>query len=408
MSHLKIQKIINKNIKMNKKFIYKTTNINNIKKTNHYINLPSHLYKKIDYDDLVSILDDYINYPNDIIEDNKNYIILNNVNIIHKTRYLLFNDNIYIDKIKTDIIKLVNKNHIFHEYFVLLKLNDLVKINMDKICLNLSSTSSNNYCHFLVETLAFLITFLKNSNKDISEFNIVISDIFCKKMLEELFDNISIILTSSDKIYNGKIIIPKIYQTYNFSWNKVNIPRQIEIYNIESEQILNVREFIFKKFNIVPECKNKLYLKRKNVLRKIINIDDVEKIIYNNNYIKTIPDNMTLNEQVNIFSKCSHFITQAGAGTANLIFLPANCVINILVADNDFVNYDYFRKIAESINLNITYIYCKPMYKYDDVTINNNIEFICKNYDLTCHPMNADYYFTIEHLNELNKILSIK
>ena len=57
MSHLKIQKIINKNIKMNKKFIYKTTNINNIKKTNHYINLPSHLYKKIDYDDLVSILD---------------------------------------------------------------------------------------------------------------------------------------------------------------------------------------------------------------------------------------------------------------------------------------------------------------------------------------------------------------
>lgn len=340
----------------------------------------------------------------EILYENNDLYILLKISIIDNSRYIIYNNNIYIDKLnKYEIIsKYLDFYHIQEKTCCYNIKNDF--ISLYGYYLNLVYSSNTNYFHFIFETLPYLYIFLKNNNilyDNNYKFKILINNDF--NIIASLF-NINIIYTEKNNYNIEKLIIPKNINTnYTFNWNKNNIFKNENIMNYDYSILLELRNFIFNKFNIKPFRKKKSYLKRNNKFRILINSNYIEKIIDDFNFNNIIPENMSFEKQVKYFSEINTLICQGGAGMTNILFMPENSNVIVIAADSEFVDCNFFNKLFIELNINFHIIKAVPIYLNDNI-YENNFEYINK-IGLEKHPYNSNIYLNNENIKYLIKLL---
>jgi capsular polysaccharide biosynthesis protein len=339
----------------------------------------------------------------EILYDDANLSIILNTQIINNTRLIINNNNIYIDKLPSyNIINKYLEEYIIHEQLFDIYINNNF-INLYGCYLNLINSSNSNYYHFLFDTLPYLFSFLKNNNllyNDNYNFNILVNHDY--NIIKSLF-NINI--KYSDTNYNiENLIIPKnINPHFYLCWNKYNILQNKDIYYYDYNIFKELREFIFNKFNIIPHGNKNIYLKRNNDFRIFINSDYFNKIINDFNFDIVLPENMSFYEQVSYFSQVKTLVCQGGAGMANILFMPENSNVILIIADSKFINITYFKELLLKLNINLNIIYTTTLYLYDNI-YENNLKFI-QNFNLAKHPFNCNLYFNKKNFIDLIKLL---
>ena len=172
----------------------------------------------------------------------------------------------------------------------------------------------NNYYHLLVDYLPRLICLkelnLKNTFVLINSEILDKFQLFIAKIIKEMnLNNVKFIkIDSINRLYKFENLFITSKPSTNFAY---------EFY----DKIIG--KFIDKK-----PLKN-LYIKRGNVNnRKVINENEVESLLLKYNYQVIDCANLSVDEQINIFSNAKNIVIAHGASIANLLFVPNN--INVI------------------------------------------------------------------------------
>jgi len=226
-----------------------------------------------------------------------------------------------------------------HHEQILNRQNEIKKISQ-----SISQTKGNfflfgggdNYWHFLFDFMPRLA---------------------CLKNLS--YEEIKVIIPQNlpEKFFNFIIKVCDLSNFNEISFLKVN--RENLIYYFESliftskPDILFASLFYEKLFSnpITKKNDKNLYIKRGNVeKRKVLNEDEVVKFLQKYGYVAVDCADLSIEEQIKIFSQAKNIIIPHGAAMANLIFVPNDTNV-IEIRSN--IDGDYSRSIQLKDKFNL-------------------------------------------------------
>jgi len=266
--------------------------------------------------------------------------------------------------------------------------------------ISLLHASSENWMHFISEILPSFLRLI--AILGIKKFGILIDETMPKngvKLIQSLSINTPIIFVPN----NTNISLEKLYilkektDRYSAFWpRKNNNVKRLGQFSFDPFALVKARNEILKIYSIKPIKKKKVYIKRKSFFRHAKNQQDIMDVIISSNFeVHTIEPSTSLESQVCLFSEISCLITQAGAVLANMIFMPKGSIVICFVADNKYVNLNYFKEYAEIFKINLIYVKGK--------VINPDSLDPDKIFSIH-HPMNAEFEVNIKLLkNALKK-----
>ena len=178
----------------------------------------------------------------------------------------------------------------------------------------------NTYGHFIKELLAGFYQ-LKMANITPDFYILPLNTPFQKQMYgllgipqERIIPSNPIMLVQTEKL-----IVPTLIADYEI---------------IEYRHHLHFRSFFLPPFiyqmfdHLLPkhvQANKKIFLTRpKNSNRNIENLDEVENIFKEFGYEITLPDKLTIQKQIQLFSSSTHIASMHGSGLSNLAFSPKN------------------------------------------------------------------------------------
>jgi len=210
-----------------------------------------------------------------------------------------------------------------------------------------SDQYSHGYFHWLCETLPriYLISLLGLENPKVILPGPTMRNVsFIQQSLDFLFPNITFSFTENQEMRRFK----------QLTW----ISQMGKPFQFNSPLIGSFREFVLGKltgkFN---HKKKRLYISRKTAIRrKILNEDQVERLLKNFGFEIICLEDYNFEEQIQMFSHSEIVIGIHGAGLANMIFLPKDCFVLELQRRLTWSTC-YFR-LANSLDLNYYYLFC--------------------------------------------------
>ena len=232
--------------------------------------------------------------------------------------------------------------------------------------------NTDNYYHFVYDTLPYLISFIKlrkkiNNIKLLMNFPNPSMNNFYKYIIEflEILDikEESIILINDTTIYNN-IYISTSY-THGIDSNK---PPRKEVYNFFQAIVKKVKnnDIIYPK---------KIYISRRSWVhgdftnigtnyttkRKLINEDELVNILTEKyNYVEIFTENLSTIDKINIFSSAENIIGPIGGGLCNVLFSNKNCKLLTILSPtflkvNNRFKYS-FTKIKSTVFKNTVHV----------------------------------------------------
>jgi capsular polysaccharide biosynthesis protein len=101
----------------------------------------------------------------------------------------------------------------------------------------------------------------------------------------------------------------------------------------------------------------KVFIRRNSGSRKVINESQIEKLLVAEGYLIVEPEKLTFSQQVQVFSNAKSVIGSSGAALANMIFLPSNAHIVILIGQYSDTSYWYWQNIACASGNLVNYVF---------------------------------------------------
>lgn len=259
--------------------------------------------------------------------------------------------------------------------------------------------NTDNYFHFLYDSLPYLISFLKIKN-NISELKLLMQYPnqqkkcfypFVKEFLEIL--NITekdIILVNDNTIYK-EIYVSTSY-THDFD---SNLPPRKEIYDFYQNIVKNIKNYD----NI--KTPSKFYISRRTWLhndfsnigtnyttrRKLINEDEIVEKLKQNGFEEVFTEKLSTIEKIIYFSNATHIIGSIGGGIANVLFSKKSTKLEVLVSPTFLDVNNRFKYSLDNVdiyyNMNSKHFEKTNFKTYMRVKIKdtNNIGEIEKIYD---------------------------
>jgi len=194
----------------------------------------------------------------------------------------------------------------------------------------------NNHWHFLIDFMPRL---------------------FCLKYINNQEIKILLPIDLDKKYFDFIIRYCKSININKINFSKIN--RENLIYYFEdliftSRPSLPFSSDFFNKFigkKIIKKRKRNLYVKRGNTInRKVLNESDLIKFIQKYNYEIIDCAEMTIEEQIKVFSESKNIIIPSGAAMANLLFVDDN--INVLEIRSN-LDGDFSKKINLNNRFNL-------------------------------------------------------
>jgi hypothetical protein len=230
--------------------------------------------------------------------------------------------------------------------------------------------NTDNYFHFLYDSLPYLISYL-NLKKTI--FNLKLLMQYPNEQKKEMYPFVLEFLELLD-INKTDIVIVDEYTQYKELYISTsythgidsNLPPRKEIYPFYQD-IVNIVNNKFTKIKIFTP--KKIYVSRRTWLhndfknigtnytlrRKLINEDELVEKLKNDGYEEVFTELLTTIEKIAYFSNATHVIGAIGGGISNVLFSPKTTVLEVLVSPT-FLEVNN-RFIYSLNNVNVRYNY---------------------------------------------------
>jgi hypothetical protein len=238
--------------------------------------------------------------------------------------------------------------------------------------------NTDNYFHFIYDTLPYLITY-KELKLKIPNIKLLMNYPNDNKssFYQFVIDTLLLLdITQNDiNIIEDDILYENIYISTSYTHDiDSNLPPRTEIYDLYKKLAEKVN-FKFKN-KITPK---NIYISRRSWIhgdfsnigtnyttrRKLINEDELVEILINNDYIEVFPETMSMEEKIYLFYNAENIVGAFGGGICNVLFSKDNCNL-IAIASPKFLDVnERFKYSLNQVNLNI----------FDDTKHVENSEF---------------------------------
>lgn len=119
--------------------------------------------------------------------------------------------------------------------------------------------------------------------------------------------------------------------------------------------------------NLPQTAKKKIYLSRRDATsRRLINEDEILKILSSHGFEAVALEGLSLEAQINLFSQASHIVAVHGAGLTNLLHAERASVLEIH-SENHGIRPDYFQ--IASINHCNYFHYVADSQEFNDISV---------------------------------------
>ncbi len=131
------------------------------------------------------------------------------------------------------------------------------------------------------------------------------------------------------------------------------------------EQVFQIREFLFSKFDIsTSEKERHIYISRSDAkYKKLINEEEVVNVIEKYNFETVTMSDRSLKSQIKLMHETKYVMSITGASMANLLFLPEGATLIDLTNSMYLTDRKYkfhFKKIMDILNGSYVVQFCEP------------------------------------------------
>jgi hypothetical protein len=290
-----------------------------------------------------------------------NFYKINNVKVTGDNLFypnvLLFSNNKIYQPISEKIMSLKNLDVIKHYDYV-----EQQKINTIDYPVFYFIYNTDNYYHFIYDTLPYLISFIE-LKKSIPNIKLLMnysnpsmnsSYRFVTEFLEilNIYDD-DITIVSENTEYKDMYIS----SSYTHD-NDSNLPPRSEIYELYQSIVKTIKN----KYNI--ETPKKIYISRRSWLhndfsnigtnyttrRRLVNEDHLVNLLVDNDYQEIFTEKLSTIEKIIIFSNADIIVGAIGGGIANVIFSRAETKLITLVSPTFLDVNNRFRYCLDQVN----------------------------------------------------------
>jgi capsular polysaccharide biosynthesis protein len=100
-----------------------------------------------------------------------------------------------------------------------------------------------------------------------------------------------------------------------------------------------------------------LYLRRNSSSRRFINQSEVEQVFRARGFQIVVPEDLSVQQQIELFSRAKVIAGPSGAAIANLVFAPRGCQILVLAAINRHWPFHYWLNMAHAAGHRLQYLF---------------------------------------------------
>lgn len=252
--------------------------------------------------------------------------------------------------------------------------------------------NTDNYFHFLYDSLPYLISFLK-LKKEIPNIKLLMQ--FPNEQKKEFYPFVLELLEILN-ILNDDIVIVDEYTEYKEIYVSTsythdfdsNLPPRKEIYDFYQNIVKNVKE----KYTLDKETPKKIYISRRTWLhndfsnigtnyttrRRLVNEDELVEKLFSQGFVEVFTEKLTTIEKILYFANATHVVGAIGGGISNVLFSPKTTKLEALVSPGFLDINTRFKYSLEcvdvSYNMNTSHIEKSIFKTYMRVkTIDGNI-----------------------------------
>ena len=200
--------------------------------------------------------------------------------------------------------------------------------------------NTTNYAHFIREALPILHLLNK---MQVTLPIIVGQNFFDKKFvleLTKLFEKLNLVVVKK----NQSLVVRDLKIVSNFR----------KFYDLKegigANLLSETRDFVQGKLYVTDQPEeevhsDRIYISRKNVKRKIINEEPIERVLKEFGFTTVVVDDASAATQVRMFSNCNVLFGPHGAGLANELYMPTGALIleasYPMASMQDFIFFDF-------------------------------------------------------------------
>jgi hypothetical protein len=253
--------------------------------------------------------------------------------------------------------------------------------------------NTDNYYHFIYDTLPYLYCFLKLKHKNINLKLLINFNKNKTKLLPFVKETLELLnITENDIIFhNENNIYSKIYLSSSLTHNGLsNSPPRKEIFEIYNSLVQNSIKYSHLHNNLIQ---SNIYISRRTWInsdksdnigtnyttrRKLVNENELVDKLIDNNFVEIFGENLSMIEKIILFNNAKIIIGAVGGTITNCIFCNEKCKIITLISPY-FLDINYRMKFLFNNNViffNDTYLDCNE----GDIPINTRIKIIDDNY----------------------------
>ena len=223
-----------------------------------------------------------------------------------------------------------------------------------------------NYAHWLTEVLPKIALFCSRS--EFKSIPIIIND----DLHENIMESLSYIVQDREVIklpIGYGIMVEELllisatgYVPFDRRSEAIALKSHgqfsAQSFQILRQQVANIPVSLIK--DSWPE---KIYIRRNSGIRKVTNSQEVEKFLKSQEYVVVEPEKLSFSQQVQLFAHAKSIVASSGAALANLIFLPENAEIIVLIGEYPNTSYWYWQNMACASGNVIKYVFGKILSK---------------------------------------------
>ncbi len=126
---------------------------------------------------------------------------------------------------------------------------------------------------------------------------------------------------------------------------------------------------VSKTMRLVTDKKpwRKLFLTRRKGIRSLSNLQEVEQLLFENQYEIVELDGLSINTQVTLFSQASVVIAPSGAALTNMLFCRPGTKVIALTSNHELTNYYLWSQVASIAGLDLTTISGQRLYNITNI-----------------------------------------
>jgi capsular polysaccharide biosynthesis protein len=217
-----------------------------------------------------------------------------------------------------------------------------------------------NYAHWMTEVLPRIALFC--ADERFRDVPVVVNDGLHKNIMESLF---SVTGTEREIItlpIGRALIVNKLFMTSVAGY--VPFERRNNKLSGHSHGLFSPRgfELVRNKITFSDETQvwpKKIFLRRNSGARKVTNAPELEGFITSYGFVIIEPEKLTYFEQAQLFSRAKIIIGSSGAALANILFVPSEAKIFIMIGKYSDSSYWYWQNIACASGKEVNYIFGK-------------------------------------------------